>query len=31
MALQPNSSSIDLAHVVCAPRNIYAKEHLKNK
>lgn len=29
MALQPNSSSVDLAHVVCAPLNIYAKEYLK--
>ena len=29
MAPPPNCSSIDLAHAVCAPHNIYAKEHKK--
>lgn len=31
MAPLHNLSRIDLAHAVCAPHNIYAKEHLKKE
>lgn len=31
MAPLPNLSRINLAHAVCAPHNIYAKEHLKKE
>lgn len=31
MAPLPNLSRINLAHTVCAPHNIYAKEHFKKE